>query len=235
MFEKLQSAGGELEFRSVDGESKYAKIVTQKQRTKSAIESLPAAMEGYPEALFDIEIGKTRMAIDGVFKDGKEHLIVPLTFSWNKNAWGQFSNNLKEYLTHVSNDTSSFRIMLQRLKHVTQPGYGGQGYVMGDTHSSGGIFNKWYKMGWERTSLGDDDGDSLIPLGLIFDETLKGMYDEENVVDQVVKAYTHDPIKDVVVILNSSLRSGNSFSVSRDIWDSLQQSMKQAPLFTYMQ
>ena len=233
VFEKLQSSGGKLEFRSVDGESKYAKIVTQKQQIKSAIESLPAAIEGYPEALFDIEIGETRMAIDGVFKDGMEHLIVPITFSWNSRAWTTFANNLKQYLMHVSNDTSSFRLMLQRIKHATE-GNGsatGQGYVRGDTLSDGGFFNKWYEMGWERTFLGDDDGDSYVPLGLIFDKTLKGMYDEENVVDQVLKAYTHDPIKDVVVILNSSLRSGNSFAVSRDIWDSLQQSMKQAPAF----
>ena len=221
LFEHLSKDSDSLEFRNTDGASMYASIVTQNQRTKSAIETLPAAMQGYPEELFDIEIGKTRMAMQGVFDDGKEHLIVPVTFSWNNKAWTTFSNNLKEYLRHVSSETSSFKLRLQGLRL-------GASYTRHQVDSS--LFSKdsWYKQGWERASLA---GKRSILGRFQINEKLKGMYDFETVYNQVVKSYTHDYIKDVVVILDSHLKSGKSFAVSRDVWDSLMQRMLQIPAF----
>ena len=222
MFEKLQSAGGELKFRSVDGESKYAKIVTQKQQTKSAIETLPAAMEGYPEELIDIKIGKTRMAMKGVFNDGKEHLIVPLTFSWNNNAWTTFANNLNQYLKHVSSDSESFKLRLQGLKIG---GYAQNGKVDASSINK----DSGLQVGWERELLKN----SKLPTygKYSFDYELKGMYDGKTVRDQVVNSYKHDHILDVVVILDNRLKNGKSYAVSRDIWDSLLHRMKQTPAF----
>ena len=222
LLEKLESLGGELKYRSVDGESKHAKIVTQNQRTKSAIETLPAAMHGYPEELFDIEIGETRMAMNGVFDDGKEHLIVPVTFSWNNKAWITFSNNLKEYLSHVSNDTSSFKLRLHGLI------LGSQGRRTGEVDKSLFRNDSWYKQGWERAWLA---GETSIFGKTKINEKLKGMFSYDTVNDQVVKSYTHDYIYDVVVILDSRLKSGTSFAVTREIWDSLLQKMKQVPAF----
>ena len=221
LFEHLSKDSDSLEFRNTDGASMYASIVTQNQRTKSAIETLPAAMQGYPEELFDIEIGKTRMAMQGVFDDGKEHLIVPVTFSWNNKAWTTFSNNLKEYLRHVSSETSSFKLRLQGLRL-------GASHTRHQVDSS--LFSKdsWYKQGWERASLA---GERSILGRFQINEKLKGMYDFETVYNQVVKSYTHDYIKDVVVILDSRLKSGKSFAVSRDVWDSLMQRMLQIPAF----
>ena len=221
LFEHLSKYSDSLEFRNTDGQSMHASIVTQNKRTKSAIETLPAAMQGYPEELFDIEIGKTRMAMKGVFKDGMEHLIVPVTFSFNIKAWNIFSNNLNEYLRHVSNDTSSFKLRLQELRL-------GSRYKKGQVDSS--LFSKdsWYKQGWERAYLAGKSSQ----LGMIgINEKLKGLYDLGAVYNQVVKSYTHDRIQDVVVILDSRLKSGTSFAVSRDIWDSLIQRMEQIPAF----
>jgi hypothetical protein len=220
LFEDLSKESDSLEFRNTDGDSMYASIVTQNQRTKSAIETLPAAMQGYPEELFDIKIGKTRMALDGVFKDDKEHLIVPITFSFNSKAWGTFSKNLSQYLKHVSSDTNSFKLRLQGLRL-------GAAWRQNQVDSSLFSKNSLYKQGWERALLAGDEHSSSIQIP----ENLKGMYDFSTVYNQVIKSYTHDRIQDVVVILDSRLKSGTSFAVSRDIWDSVTQRMVQIPAF----
>ena len=226
LLEKLQSAGGELEFRSVDGESKYAKIVTKNQQTKSAIETLPAAMEGYPEALIDIEIGETRMAMESVFNDGKEHLIVPITFSWNNKAWTTFSNNLNEYLKHVSEDTNSFRLRPEglffcepRTRH--QYSYSAVAVNWVDEKS-------WMQQGWERASIRGVD-----PIFGRFriDPSLRDMYNIRILNKQVQAALEHDYIYDTVIVLGRGFKRANSYSVSRDIWDSILERFKQVPAF----
>ena len=227
VFEKVQSLGGELEFRSVDGESKYAKIVTQKQQIKSAIETLLAAMQGYPEELIDIAIGQTRMAMEGVFNDGKEHLIVPLTFSWNNNAWDQFSNNLNEYLKIVSSDSNSFKM------HV--PGFKVSSYYDTRDHGPGKVREEyiskdsWLQVGWERCVL--KTGHSTFIGRLFFDHKLKGMFDYGTVIKKVRQMCQYDYIKDVVIILDKNLKHGTSYAVSRSVWDSLYERKQQVPAF----
>ena len=224
LFEHLSKDSDSLEFRNADGQSMYASIVTKKHRTQTAIETLDEAMRGYPESVFDIKVKPTRMVMDGVFSDGKEHLIVPVEFSYNTKGWNTFSSNLTTYLKHVSDDTDSFKLRLQGLRLLDS------GYTRGSISPSVFAKNSWYKQGWERAHI-SGERDALPIVRFSFDEKLKGMFDFVSFHDQTVKSYQHDYIMDVVVIVDTNLKSGNSYAVTNKIWDSLLHRMKQVPAF----
>jgi hypothetical protein len=226
IFEKIHTMGGKLEFRSVDGESKYAKIITQLQQGQSAIGMLSVAMKGYPEALINIEIGEERMVLDGVFDDGIEHLIIPLTFSWNNDAWDKFSNNLIEFLKHASSDSRTFRLNIPSLKRVKalHPLAGEVSEAFISRESSG------FQVGWERNVLLNGEYPDIGRLN--FDRKFKDMFDAGAVFKRVLETVdSYDNINDVVVILDKNLKNGRSYAVSRSIFYEIYKIYQQVPAF----
>ena len=235
VFEKLQSSGGELEFITVDGESKYAKSITQKQQAQDAVLALSDVMEGYPEKLIDIKIsGLMREALPGVFKDrSSKHYIVPITFSWNNEDWTIFANNLNEYLNQVG--IESKKVTLQSDFRLIEGRSNSYGQMDDDYIGKDSWLQK--NQGWERWLLTQTRGDNKsfswgkIPGKFKFNTSSKDIYHKIEVIRAIESASSHDSIHDVVVVMNKGFRGGNSYAITRELWDSILHNMKQVPAF----
>lgn len=218
-FEELESMDFELEYRSVDGHSHFARIETKEERSKSSEQILLSAMRGYPEDVIDITIGKERSMLDGVIKNDHHHLIIPIKFNFNTKNWNSFSKNLNNALKLVCEDSNSFRIRPPRLEWYNNE------------------YKAKFQQSWERALILSPDphnGDMRHHLPrLTIDKNLNEMYSINMISNEISNLISHDRIHDVVVIADQNMKNAISYAVSSSNWNTIRFRMRQVPSFYF--
>ena len=70
-----------------------------------------------------------------------------------------------------------------------------------------------------------------IPGKFKFNTSSKDIYQKIGMLRAIYSASSHDSIHDVVVVMNKGFRGGNSYAITRELWDSILHNMKQVPAF----
>jgi hypothetical protein len=181
------------------------------QDSVQEISDLEKAMLGYPEKIFNIEAQETREALANIFRDKKTHLVVPVKFSINKSEWEDFSTRVKEYLEKVSVESKNIQTSSTKSE-----------WSFYDPRAEKAYLNKWER---QRSK-----GESTF-FGRFRMSPNSSVYSRHSVRVATEAQVKHDEIYDVIIVLDSKLKSGKSYAVSRDTWDSIDARFKQVCAF----